>query len=99
MVLIEVPTFVRSRDWYLVAIAIAISLVIAASSFMFAFFLRDFIFEILRRNKIYDVNNPSEYSDNRMIAVHLILFLIIIIYVVALYLFMRWLFVGKKYKK
>lgn len=96
MGLVEVPNFLETRPWGYVGLAIGISLVIAASAFAFSFFLRDLIFELMKRWGIYDINNPQNFSTMRMILVHIGIMIFILAYVISLFLLLRWIFVKRK---
>lgn len=98
MGIIEIPTFVKTRKSNAIIIAISISLFLAASAVTYAFFLRDFIFEILRRSYIYDLNNPDNYSFSRMTLVHLGVLIFLTTIVVILYLWLRKYFTINKIK-
>lgn len=98
MVLIEIPKFVQKRPIFSITLGISISLIIASIVFTFSFFLRDLIFDLLRRFEIFDIERGEDYTLSRSLVVHLSVMILLVFIAVMLYLFLRNIYLKRGWK-
>ena len=93
MVLIVIPEEANRLGVSSIIIGVALSLIIAGSAFMYALIFKDFIFELLKRWGIYDIDQePQTASLTRLVLVHIAIMIVMVVVVSAAVLFLMYIY-------